>query len=284
MPSKRRLIKGFRFLIPPAIFLFTIILDATQSQEFTQGYLTCVAWSIGVTFMLYTLRLYDFLQFYARKPVRIVEDVSYQHRAIPDKARPLAERIQHLGFLNWGETSVDYEGFPTNPIIVWLFLNSAGTTHASLVLEKSTPIVVFTSVFPDYAHLETIYPKGSNIRQEHFRRILVTHSVEKAYEVHLSELPMMTNEHGNPLHMSSVADSIEWEAVFSNRYPQEGLVSFTLTNVRAAVGYIFYLLVWSIGFTLAYAEIGDQSALFILMGLLAIPAMVLALYGGELNT
>lgn len=234
--------------------------------------------------MLYTLRLYGFLQFYARKPVRIVEDISYERRVVPIIARPLAERIQHLGFLNWGETSFSFEGFPTKPIIVWLFLNSEGTTYASLVLEKSTPIVVFTSVFPDYAHLVTVYPKGSNIGQPHFRCILVTHSVEKAYEVHLSELPMMTDEHGNPLHMSSVADSIEWEAVFSNRYPQEGLVSFTLTNVRAAVGYILYLLVWSIGFSLAYAEIGDQSALFILMGLLAIPAMVLALYGGELNT
>jgi hypothetical protein len=151
-------------------------------------------------------------------------DVTAENREPPPVLHPSILALSDWGFHRLGEeATVSAEGKELGS--EWVLISSDERILASLVPGRSLPggvLAGFQTNFPDYASLVTMYPSGfplgETITLPDFRLRHTRRSLQDAYEMHRAELANFAQQHGEPLHIRTLADALAFEPIYRERY------------------------------------------------------------------
>jgi hypothetical protein len=146
---------------------------------------------------------------------RRATDVSDPEAPLPPELKSHVSILSELGFSRLGEVKVALPG--GQAVKSRIFLSEDGTVFAELA-ETQRGLVVFTTVFPDEAVMETGFPVGENIATRNFRSHTITKDLGRAYRHQLEQAEAFGKTHGAPRKVASMRDYLDWDAMYRRRY------------------------------------------------------------------
>ena len=153
------------------------------------------------------------ISFGAKK--RRTVDISDQLSPLQPEWKPAVDTLSTLGFSRLGEVQVKIPGGQTAKSR--MFISADKKVFAELT-ETESNIVVFTSVFPDDAVVETGFPVGENIETAGFRSHTITTDLEKACLHQVQQVEAFGKVHGVPRKINNMQEYLVWDAMYRKRY------------------------------------------------------------------
>ncbi len=148
-----------------------------------------------------------------RRPVEAGE----QAAPLPERAQPLVEALEALGFEQIGAADAgDPGGRETLP--VWVFTAPGSAAIAELARARTRLVLIFTTLFGERAAVETAYPGGQRIDEPDFQVRAVRTGVEAAYEQHREQAAAFAASYGEPTRVASMADFLAASAMYNERF------------------------------------------------------------------
>jgi hypothetical protein len=141
------------------------------------------------------------------------KDVSDQEYPIPPELSHAIGVLTKLKFKPLGGVQVPIPGGRIAGSRI--FLSAKKTVFAELT---DSNIVLFISVFPDDAVVETGFPVGERITTRDFRSHTITSGLEQAHQHHLGQIEAFGKTHGAPRKIKTMEEYLEWEAMYRRRH------------------------------------------------------------------
>jgi hypothetical protein len=173
---------------------------------------------------------------------RRAEDVSAREAPVPPELKHHISVLEGLGFERLGEVEVKIPG--ARAAGSRLFLSADRRTFAELT---DAQIVLFVSVFPDDAVVETGFPVGENINARNFRSHTVTAGLEQAHRHHAAQIGAFAGEHGAPRPVGTMQDYLEWDAMYRRRHVGRKMRRHTLFALAQLLTLLYGVLALAAG-------------------------------------
>lgn len=165
------------------------------------------------------------------------EDISAQELPVPPELKYAIETLAKLGFSRLGEVQVKIPGGRTAGSR--LFMSKNKKVFAELTESR---IVLFNSVFPDDAVVETGFPVGENFNSRNFQSHTITTDIEQAYKHQLKLIEAFQKTHGTPRKIQTMQAYLDWEAMYRKKHVGRKMRRHTVLGYLQAAGLVFGIL------------------------------------------
>lgn len=152
------------------------------------------------------------------------EDVTHENRPPPAVLDPGIAYLMDQGFRRLGEeATITAEGNEMGR--EWMYLSADGEIIANLVPVRAIiggVMFCFQTIFPDYAWLLTFYPARFPMHEAitlpDFRMKHTDLGLQEALDLHRAELADFRQQHGTPIPVNAIADSIKFADGLRDRH------------------------------------------------------------------
>jgi hypothetical protein len=207
------------------VFFFTLDLSLNLSVLLVVGMALTISFTLAAGLAFWWIQkvkkmhggMFDFETHYS-------VDVTGENRVPPPVLRPGIRALNELGFRSLGEEAT-FMGNDQELGCTWIFISEDKQIAAELVPVRAQLggfMVSFSSVFPDYAWLFTLFPsgfpQGETIMLPDLRVRHTQLSLKDAYALHITELADFVQQHGTPIEQHTIADRLALEPIFRERH------------------------------------------------------------------
>jgi hypothetical protein len=165
------------------------------------------------------------------------EDVSARELPVPPESKYAIDALSKMGFSRLGEVQVKIPGGRTAGSRIFVSKNKK--VFAELTESR---IVLFNSVFPDDAVMETGFPVGENFNSKNFRSHTVTADIGQAYKHQLAQVEAFQKAHGTPRKIQTMKAYLDWETMYRKKHVGRKMRRHTLLGYLQAAGLVFGVL------------------------------------------
>jgi hypothetical protein len=205
------------------------------------------------------------------------EDISAQELPVPPELKHAVDSLAKLGFSRLGEVQVKIPGGQSAGSRI--FISKDKRVFAELTEGR---IVLFTTVFPDDAVVETGFPVGENFRTKNFQSRTITTDLEQAYNHQLGQIKGFRKPHGIPRKIATMPDYLAWDVMYRQRHVARKMRRHTWLGFlqTAALGYGIAAALTAVVFLVGAEKNSIEPMLIIALILIAAltPAAVAAFF------
>ncbi len=259
------------------LFLAILVLSVDLSHLYAAGIIFTIMAVLGTWILFVSWRKTD--QALNVKSSRTLQhvDITHENQEPPAVLHPTIQTLHDMGFRRLGE-EVALRTDDSELARSWVFVDSDEQVTATLVPLRGMQggvMAQFQTVFPGPAWLRTIYPSGfpygETITLPDFWVRNTRRSLVDAHDLHRAEMASFGQQHGEPVRMHTVAETLSYGPIFRERH----LERFLRRNLLIPRLSLYFLGGMTVLFIIGTVVSGIVPALAILIFVLGFSALFL---------